>query len=114
MDDLNKRVLEVVGRVSSGKTDFAASLDISLAVLSHIASGRNKPGVELLQKILLKYPSISAEWLLIGSGTMEKQKSANADKLLQALQLAESRLQNSIFDLKAVTEILSEQKENLK
>lgn len=102
-----------MGKVASGKTEFAASLDISLAVLSHIASGRNKPGVELLQKILLKYPSVSAEWLLLGTGSMDKDKPAHAEKLLKALQLAETRLQNSIFDLKAVAEILGEQRENL-
>ena len=114
MDDLNKRVLLLIDKLGITKTVFASALDVSQAVITHISSGRNKPGVEILQKILQAYPHISAEWLLMGTGEMEKKGGFNRDTMYQSLQLAETRLQNSLFDLRAIHEILNEQKEKLK
>ncbi len=38
--------------------------------VSHILSGRNKPGLELIQKILNTYKDISPDWLINGKGPM--------------------------------------------
>lgn len=113
MDALNIRFMEVVSKMAVSKTAFAAELDISQGVLTHISTGRNKPGVELLQKILQTYPSIRAEWLLMGKGEMEKEVIANTIALKNTLQLAESRLQNALLDLKLVTDLMAEVKQKL-
>lgn len=42
--------------------------------LSHILSGRNKPGFDFIQKLLLKFPAINAEWLITGKGKMYKEQ----------------------------------------
>jgi transcriptional regulator with XRE-family HTH domain len=107
MDGLNTRVVMVMEKFGLTKTAFAADLEISQAVLTHISGGRNKPSVEMLQKITHKYPSINTEWLLMGKGTMLKGPDFDKDKLLQALQIAENRLQNTMIDLKTVTDLLN-------
>lgn len=114
MDDLNKRIVELMVKIGVSKTNFANDINVSQAVITHLTSGRNKPGVEILQKILQRYPKISAEWLLLGQGPMFKTEAIDKAKIQQALQLAETRLQNSIFDLKTVNDIIQEQKESLK
>lgn len=53
-------------------TKFADSIGVQRSAISHILSGRNKPSFDLIQKILQKYPRISAEWLLMGRGEMYK------------------------------------------
>ncbi|MGV3597548.1 MAG: helix-turn-helix domain-containing protein [Bacteroidota bacterium] len=113
MDALNIRFMEVVSKMAVSKTAFAAELDISQGVLTHISTGRNKPGVELLQKILQAYPTIRAEWLLMGKGEMEKEVVADTTALKNTLQLAENRLQNALLDLKLVNELMTEVKEKL-
>lgn len=113
MDALNKRFMEVVAKMAASKTAFAAELDISQGVLTHISTGRNKPGVELLQKILQTYPAIRAEWLLMGKGEMEKETIADTTALKNTLQLAESRLQNAMLDVRLATELLTEVKQKL-
>lgn len=113
MDALNIRFMEVVSKMAVSKTAFAAELDISQGVLTHISTGRNKPGVELLQKILQTYPTIRAEWLLMGKGEMEKEVIADTTALKNTLQLAESRLQNAMLDLKLVTELMAEVQQKL-
>lgn len=41
--------------------------------LSHILSGRNKPGFDFIQRLLLKFPALSADWLITGKGKMYKE-----------------------------------------
>jgi hypothetical protein len=79
MDELNLRVLSVMNELKLSKSAFAASLDISLPMLTHIGSGRNKPGIELIQKILLNFPQISPDWLILGNGAMYREASKKMD-----------------------------------
>ncbi len=79
MDELNLRVLSVMNELKLSKSAFAASLDISLPMLTHIGSGRNKPGLELIQKILLNFPQINPDWLILGIGAMYREASKKMD-----------------------------------
>lgn len=77
MDELNKRVCEIMERFCGSKSVFANELGVGLPIITHITNGRNKPGVDILQKILHTYPTINAAWLMIGKGeiiTSEKAK----------------------------------------
>jgi hypothetical protein len=38
--------------------------------VSHILSGRNKPSLDFILKVLTSYPEIDADWLLFGKGQM--------------------------------------------
>ena len=49
---------------------FAEMLGINPAGVSHILAGRNKPGFDLLQKILRRFPQVNPDWLLLDSPQM--------------------------------------------
>lgn len=49
---------------------FSDAIQIPRSIMSHILSRRNKPSLEVVQKILKKYPQINTDWLLTGMGTM--------------------------------------------
>jgi len=55
---------------------FADILGVQRSGISHILSGRNKPGFDLMEKILNKFPDINAEWLITGKGKMYKETAA--------------------------------------
>lgn len=57
---------------------FADILGVQRSGISHILSGRNKPGFDLIEKMLNKFPDLNAEWLITGKGKMSKE----ADSLL--------------------------------
>lgn len=86
MDELNKRVLEVMDFTGVSKSQFAAELEISLPVLTHLSSGRNKPSLDIITKILSTYKQINSNWLLFGEGKM-LQKPEKAIDL--SIELAE-------------------------
>lgn len=52
---------------------FADKIGVQRSAISHILSGRNKPGFDLLQKIIAKFPTINTEWLITGLGDPYKQ-----------------------------------------
>ena len=54
--------------LTAGK--MAEMLEIQPAVISHLKAGRNKPSFDLIQKILIRFPQINPDWLLLDSGQM--------------------------------------------
>ena len=83
MEAINSRVLLVLKHIGKSNRAVAEEFGISAASISHVASGRNKVGLELVQKILTHYPSISAKWLLTGNGTMHAEDATMQVELLR-------------------------------
>ena len=46
---------------------FAEKIGVQPSSISHILSGRNKPSLEFIQKILAQFPNVSADWLITGN-----------------------------------------------
>lgn len=51
-------------------TQFADAIGVARPIISHILSGRNKPSLEVVQKIVGAFPDLSLPWLLSGTGEM--------------------------------------------
>lgn len=73
--DLNQRFLAVMHHFHLNNGDFAQKLRISPGVISHISSGRNKPGLEITITLLQEFPEVSSDWLLLGEGSMLRPKN---------------------------------------
>ncbi len=110
MDELNARVVQVMEESGLSKTEFAAKLDVSLSQLSHISSGRNKAGIELVQRMALTFPKYAALWLLTGQGS-KYQKQGMDEQTRIWLQKTEQRLRELQLDLKSI-ELDMKQKRN--
>lgn len=63
MTDKIKHLIEINNLTPSR---FADEIGIQRSAISHILSGRNKPSLDVVQKILLRFPDVSADWLLSG------------------------------------------------
>ncbi len=49
---------------------LAEILETQPGNISHILSGRSKPGFELLQKLFQRFPRLNPDWLLLDKGPM--------------------------------------------
>ena len=49
-------------------TQFADVIGVARPIVSHILSGRNKPSLEVVQRILAAMPDLAMPWLLNGTG----------------------------------------------
>lgn len=69
--DISKRIEKVMKENSSSPAEFSEKTGIQRPALSHIFSGRNKPSLEMVTKILTKFPHVNAEWLITGKEPKE-------------------------------------------
>jgi len=51
---------------------FADEIGVQRSSVSHILSGRNKPSLEFIQKVLTRFPKVSGDWLIAGVTSSEK------------------------------------------
>lgn len=78
---VESKIIQVFTSSGLSRVDFANKLGISNAVLSHLASGRNKASLDLVIAILTHFPRISADWLILDKGEMYKSDKEDIDKL---------------------------------
>lgn len=71
---MKARLLRVLNHLGYSATKFADEINVQRSGISHILSGRNQPSYDFLVKILTRFPEINAEWLLLGTGNMFKDK----------------------------------------
>ncbi len=74
--------------------------------LSHILSGRNKPGFDFIQKLLTKFPTLSADWLITGKGKMYKEVS-------NGVSFRETKIKNERLDDQIESEDAYKEQHNL-
>ena len=71
---MNSRLQQFLELEKLSPARFSDILGVQRSGISHILSGRNKPGYDLIQKILLKFPSLNPDWLLLGKGKVYKEQ----------------------------------------
>lgn len=69
---MNKRLQQFLAAENISQSKFAETLGVARAGVSHVLSGRNKPGFEFLDSLARNYPDLSLEWLISGRGRMYK------------------------------------------
>ena len=57
---------------------FADRIGVQRSNVSHVLSGRNKPSFDFIEKLLLAFPRVSAEWLFTGKQNEERVKEPEA------------------------------------
>jgi DNA-binding XRE family transcriptional regulator len=92
-----EKVIQMVG-LTSGQ--FAQEIGIQTSTLSHILNERNKPSLDVMKKILNRYPNINAEWLILGQGSIQRKESHSQAPTL----FGDEDISGSISDSKAIYE----------
>ncbi len=69
-----ERLLLILKMKNISASKFADEIGVQRSSISHILSGRNNPSLDVVQKILKRFPDINPEWLLAGKGPMIKEK----------------------------------------
>ena len=103
---INQRIYEVIQFLGLTPTAFADEIGIQRSGLSHILKGRNRPSLDVVQKIVARYPDINLAWLVNGTGHLSlstpsvinlRQKTAEEPKK-QLEEKGSKSLKNTLFD----------------
>ena len=70
---MDKRLQQFLDAENITQAQLADRLGVARAGVSHILSGRNRPGFDFLEAMALHFPSVSMDWLLTGKGRMYKE-----------------------------------------
>lgn len=67
-DDFTKRLQQILDYYDLSAAAFSDAIDVGRSSISHILSGRNKPSLDFVLKIVQTYPEVELYWLLNGKG----------------------------------------------
>jgi transcriptional regulator with XRE-family HTH domain len=63
-----QRLQKVIDFYSETASSFAEKIGVQRSSISHILSGRNKPSLDFVMKVLHSYPEVELYWLMNGKG----------------------------------------------
>ena len=63
-----ERIEFIINGYGLSPSQFAERTGIPRASVSHILGGRNKPSLEILQKVAAAFPDVDLQWLMLGLG----------------------------------------------
>ncbi len=67
---MNKRLEQFLKAENISQSQFADNIGVARGSVSHILSGRNRPGFDFLLNMAKAYPSLNLDWLITGKGKM--------------------------------------------
>ena len=73
---MNRRLSQFLQAENLTQTQLADTLSVARGSVSHILAGRNRPGYDFLESLLLHYPRLNLEWLITGKGRMYREISS--------------------------------------
>lgn len=65
-----ERLVKIIESEGLTARQFAAEIGVSAGTISNILGGRNNASLEIMTKILNRFRTISADWLILDTGTM--------------------------------------------
>jgi transcriptional regulator with XRE-family HTH domain len=65
--DFAERLQKIIDYYDESASSFAEKIGVQRSSISHVLSGRNKPSLDFIMKILKCYPEVNLYWLLNGS-----------------------------------------------
>jgi len=67
---MKDRIQKLINHEQLTSAKFADLIGVQRSSISHIISGRNKPSLEFVQKVLATFTSLNTDWLIFGKGKM--------------------------------------------
>jgi len=97
IDDFIKRLEIILDYYNLSASAFADKINVQRSSLSHLLSGRNKPSLDFIIKVIDVFPEVDLYWILNGKGVFPKSENTSipleaSEKRNQSIPLIESSL----------------------
>ena len=83
--EFNTRLKKILDYYNLSASAFAEKVSVQRSSISHILSGRNKPSLEFITKVVNAFPDIELLWLLSGDGEFLKSSAPLSKNELQQI-----------------------------
>lgn len=99
-DDFVKRLETIFDYYGLTASSFADKINVQRSSISHLLSGRNKPSLDFILKVIDSFPDVDLLWLLNGTGNFPKDENTNSRVLNSSpIQKTENEQINDLIDL---------------
>ncbi|MHA6280553.1 helix-turn-helix domain-containing protein [Salinimicrobium sp. CAU 1759] len=79
VEEFTIRLNKIMEYYDLSAASFADKIEVGRSSISHLLSGRNKPSLDFVMKIVNAFPEVELYWLLNGKGNFPK-KSGEVSK----------------------------------
>lgn len=107
IDDFVKRLEIILDYYSLNASTFADKIGVQRSSMSHLLSGRNKPSLDFVLKILDVFPDVDLYWILNGKGNFPKrdeeiepfkiEKDLENEKVIAPISSQENSMTHDLF-----------------
>ncbi|WP_445458026.1 helix-turn-helix domain-containing protein [Flavobacterium sp. HNIBRBA15423] len=80
IDDFIKRLQIILDYYGLSASAFADRIDVQRSSISHLLSGRNKPSLDFILKVIEIFPEVDLYWILNGKGNFPKSERKIEEK----------------------------------
>ena len=102
---IQERLLLVLKMHTLTPSAFADKIGVQRSNVSHVLSGRNKPSLDFLEKILIHFPRVNAHWLITGAIVEGKQDLTATQLIENQEELNRSALKTEKIEVNQLKEI---------
>ena len=74
---MNTRLKQFLAAENISQAQFADTINVVRASVSHVLAGRNNPSYDFIKAIMDNYPALNIEWLILGKGKMYKERESS-------------------------------------
>ncbi|MCE1202063.1 MAG: helix-turn-helix domain-containing protein [Bacteroidia bacterium] len=105
MQDIKDRIMHLMKTKNINATQLSEIMNVQRSGISHILSGRNKPGTDFIIKLKESFPEFSLDWLLMGKGP-----ATLSPVIIESdpAQVRQNTIQPSLFDFDDKNETVEE------
>jgi transcriptional regulator with XRE-family HTH domain len=82
------RIQRIIDEKGLSISAFADEIGVNKPSMAHTMSGRNRPSLDFITKILERYTEISSEWLIFGHGLMLKSNAPIQQVLFDTMPIS--------------------------
>jgi len=80
-----ERIEQVKDTLGLTARQFAAEIHVQPGTISNMMVGRNNPSLEVMKRIMERYPTLNPEWLIAGRGEMWRTEPGQEPGLFDAM-----------------------------
>lgn len=92
IDDFVKRLEIILDYYGLNASSFADKIGVQRSSMSHLLSGRNKPSLDFVMKILDVFPDVDLYWILNGKGSFPKAEDQTVNSNIEIVSEIEKPL----------------------
>ena len=95
---MNKRLQQFLAAENISQAQFADTIGVARASISHILAGRNKPGFDFIESTARHFPALNLEWLITGRGRMYNGAKTAPDAPASTIFPSNAASEESFFE----------------